>query len=122
MRTVFLTAALAAALCSYLPAQDEISRPGARVEELQQRLQLTDEQRDKIRPILEQEANRLRDIRAKYEGKTGRRDRLRLARELRDVQQDIEKKVNPILTKAQREEWKKLREERREQLREQVRG
>ncbi|MEI9814081.1 MAG: hypothetical protein WDO18_16200 [Acidobacteriota bacterium] len=92
--------------------------PGARLEQLQQRLQLTEDQRNQIRPILQDEAAKLRGIRDKYAGQDSRRSRLRLARELQGVQKDIDKKIKPILTKQQHEEWTKIREERRQQVRE----
>jgi Spy/CpxP family protein refolding chaperone len=109
-----LTFCLFLTLTPMLPAQTEAPR---RVEQFQTRLNLTPEQVAQIRPILEEEAAKLREIRAKYEGSTTRRDRARMLRELRDVQQSIEKRITPILTKEQQAEWKKIREERRAELR-----
>jgi Spy/CpxP family protein refolding chaperone len=106
---------LSLALAPALPAQQEAPR---RVEQLQNRLQLTPEQVQKIRPILEEEAEKLREIRAKYQGSTDRRSRAKMLRELQDVQQSIERRITPILTKEQQAEWKKIREERRAELRE----
>ena len=74
-----------------------------------------------IRPILLEEVGTLRDIRAKYEGQTSRRSRRKMLRELRGVQQSIEKRIHPILTKQQQAEWKKIRQERRDELRQQRR-
>lgn len=103
-------------------AQDTTSpnttpEPGARLQELQKRLNLTEDQENKIRPILLDEATKLRAIRDKHQNDTSRRGKLQAARELKSVQSDIDKRVNPILTKQQRDEWKKIREERRDQIR-----
>jgi Spy/CpxP family protein refolding chaperone len=87
-----------------------------RLEEYGKRLNLTPEQREKIRPILEAELSRVREIRDKYQTET-RRERRQMLRELRAVQEDIQKQIEPILTKEQKAEWKKIREERREELR-----
>jgi hypothetical protein len=100
-------------------AQDASPQPGARLEQLQQRLNLSEDQTAQIRPILVEEAGKLKDIRAKYEGQTSKRSRLKMLRELRDVQQTIEKRIKPILTKQQQAEWKKIREERQEEFRKQ---
>jgi hypothetical protein len=99
-------------------AQDPAPPPAARLEQLQKRLNLSEDQQSKIRPILIEEAMKLQDIRAKYEGQTSRRSRLKMLRDLRDVQQNLDKRITPILTKEQRIEWKKIREERREEFRE----
>jgi hypothetical protein len=99
----------------------ETPAPGARLEQLQQRLNLSEDQLSKIRPILIDEAVKLQAVRAKYDGQTSRRSRLQMLREVRSVQQNLEKRVTPILTKQQQAEWKKIREERRDQLREQRR-
>ena len=102
-------------------AQEQVPQPGARLEQLQQRLNLTEDQRAKIRPILVEEFMKVQAIRANYDGQTSRRSRLKMLRELRDVQQNLDKRVTPILTNEQRAEWKRIREERKEELREQRR-
>lgn len=104
----------------FVYAQSEPPTPGARLEQLAQRLQLSQEQQDKIRPILQEEAAKLREIRAKYEGQTSRRARLKMLRELKDVQESMEKRIEPVLTKQQFQEWKKIRQARRDELREQL--
>lgn len=85
------------------------------MEQLQQRLNLSEDQRARIRPILSEEATKLRDIRAKYEGQDARRSRLSRLREMRGVEQDLEKRVTPLLTKQQQAERKKIRQERRDE-------
>jgi hypothetical protein len=115
---ILVSTALLALFVLSAHAQDETPQPGARLEQIQQRLNLTDDQIAKIRPILIEEAGKLRDVRAKYEGQTSRQSRRKMLRELRDVQQSIEKRISPILTNQQQKEWKKIREERRDELRE----
>jgi hypothetical protein len=68
-------------------AQQGTPQPGARLLERQQRLNLSDEQHQQIRPILEEEAAKVKDIRANHEGGTSRRSRRAMLRELREVQQ-----------------------------------
>ena len=115
---------LAAAAVMFVPsinaqAQPETPQPGSRLQELQQRLKLTDEQRQQIRPILEEEAAKAKDIRAAHQGDTSRRSRRAMLRALREVQQSAQKRISPILTKDQQSEWKKIREERRAEFRDQ---
>jgi Na+-transporting NADH:ubiquinone oxidoreductase subunit NqrC len=109
MRYFFVLLAL---LASLMFAQET-----PRLEQIQQRLQLTDTQRDSIRPILLDEVGKVRDIRAKYDGQVSRRSQLKMLRELRDVQKRVEEQITPLLTKQQRDEWKKIRQERRDELR-----
>jgi Spy/CpxP family protein refolding chaperone len=99
------------------PSADRQTFREERIEDWKARLQLTDEQVAQLRPILEEQAVKLREIRVKYEGKESRRDRRRMLRELRSLQESTQKKIEPILTKPQREEWKKMRQERRDELR-----
>jgi Spy/CpxP family protein refolding chaperone len=97
--------------------QPDAQEPGTRLEEYQQRLNLTPSQIEQIRPILEDEAAKLREIRSKHQGDTSRRGRRSLLRELRAVQQDAQTRIDPLLTPQQRAEWTKLRAERRDELR-----
>lgn len=91
-----------------------------RLEELKTRLNLSPEQIEKIQPILVEEAAKLKEIRDKHAGETSRRSKLGMARELRDVQEDMLKRIEPLLTKEQRTEWKKIREERKDDFRDEL--
>jgi len=100
--------------------QQNDSDPGARLQELQGRMHLTPQQSEQIRPILMDEAAKVRDIRAKHQGDTSRRGRRMQLRDLRSVQQDAQSRIRPILTRDQKAEWKKIRAERRGDLRTQL--
>ena len=100
-------------LLVHFPAQaQEPEEPGARIQRLDERLHLSEDQREQIRPIIEQEAKNVKEIRSKYEGETSRRSRLKMFGELRGVQQDAIKRIDPLLSKEQRVEWEKIRMER----------
>ena len=88
-----------------------------RMQKMKDRLQLTPEQVEQVRPILTEEMEQLRALRDKHRGEQSRRARLRAARELKDIQENTDKKLKKVLTKKQMDELKKIREENREQLR-----
>lgn len=90
-----------------------------RLEQLKERLALTPEQVEEVRPLLADEAKRLRALRAKHEGTGGqsRRDRRNMAKELRDIQADTNAKLKKVLSKRQMDELAKLREEWRREFR-----
>ena len=94
-----------------------------RFEEVKQRLALTPEQVEQVRPVLEEEAGKLKALRARYTGgNQSRRAKVALARELRDIQTAADGRLRKILSSEQMDELKKIREERRAQLRERRRG
>ena len=88
---------------------------------MKERLKLTPEQEAKIRPILEEEAAKLKAVRDEHQEDGRPRDRRDALKELRAIQRDTQERVDPLLTPEQRAEWEKMREERREQLRERYR-
>ncbi len=95
--------------------------PVARMQQMAERLHLTDPQKEQIRPILQEQAEKLRDVRAKYQNDTSRSARRNELKELRSLQQATQKRIDPILTPEQRKEWDKIREERRDRARENFR-
>jgi hypothetical protein len=85
---------------------------------MKERLALTPEQIEQVRPIWIEEAQRLKALRDKNTAGGGnRRARMKLARELRDIQHDTDDKLEKVLSKDQMQELKKLRDEWRQQLR-----
>lgn len=89
-----------------------------RIEELKERLDLTPEQIEQMRPVLEEELEKLKAVRAKYSGDSQSRGaKLRIARELRAVRSSADDRLRRILSKQQMDEMKKIREERRARLR-----
>jgi len=116
--TLFALAPLAA---SQAQNGEQTERLRQRLEELRDRLALTPEQEEQIRPVLAEEVQKLQALREKYNGGSqNRRSRLRMARELRDIQSDADSKLKEILTKTQMDELKKIREARRAELKDRI--
>lgn len=84
------------------------------MEEMATRLQLTDAQKAEIAPPLEQRNNQLKALRDSLPEDASRRQRLKALREARSIQQEFVGKVSPVLTKEQKSEWDKMREEMRD--------
>lgn len=101
-----------------------------RIEELQTRLGLTDEQLEEMRPVIAK--NFEKTLQAFDEAgleqggggasSLGRRDRIRLGRQIRDIQEETVKKMRDILTDEQMDEYEEIQEERREELRARMQG
>lgn len=88
-----------------------------RLQEMKDRLALTPEQIESLRPVLAEEMQKLQALRDKYDaGGQDRRTRLKMGRELRDIRSHAEEKMKPILSKRQMQEMKKIREERQQEL------
>jgi hypothetical protein len=112
-----ILATLTPASAGQSPAADQSEQVRKRLEEVRSRLALTAEQEAQVRPILADEVQKLRALREKYEGGSqNRRTRLRMARDLKDIQSDADTQLKKVLTKAQMDELKKMREERRDEL------
>lgn len=126
LRIGLMAAALALGL-PVLPAQQDSATQQQRMERAQQRLQeikdrlkLTPEQEEQVKPIVMDEFQQLKAVRDKYAGDTNRRSRLKMAREMRDVQSDTENKLAKVLNKDQMAELKKMREQWRAQARDRM--
>lgn len=101
-----------------------------RIEELQTRLGLTDEQLEEICPVIAK--NFEKTLQAFDEAgleqggggasSLGQRDRIRLGRQIRDIQEETVKKMREILTDEQMDEYEEIQEERREELRARMQG
>lgn len=109
-------------------------REGARkqLEEAQARLKLTDDQRTKVEPILRAGIERRLAI-LKQHGlvdengqRTGTKPKPRQMRgirdELQDVQKDVASQLSAVLTPEQMTEYRKLQDEKRDELRERARN
>ncbi len=123
MKNVFAAIAILMIGAAPMRAAQEASQPhderaGQRLAQITDRLQLTPEQVAQVQPVLADEMQKLKALRDKSDaGGQGRRGRLKLARELRDIQDKSDEQLKKILTKPQMAEMKKIREERRQQLR-----
>ena len=80
---------------------------GERLKSLAEQLKLSDEQKEKLKPILQDERKKVRELRDNKD--LSRQDRVAKLKEIRD---DLGTKLKPILTPEQLEKWNKLRSER----------
>jgi hypothetical protein len=126
MKKVMATIAVLMLAAAPMGASQDVSQPKVdqarqRLAQIQDRLQLTPEQVEQVRPVIADEMQKLTVLRDKYNaGGQSRRSRLKLARELRDIQNASDDQLRKILSKPQMEEMEKIREERRQQLRDRV--
>jgi periplasmic protein CpxP/Spy len=100
------------------PAMSDQARQ--RLEQIKERLKLTPEQVEQVRPILADEVEKLKVLREKNSGGS-RRDRRKMAREFKGIQDDADDRLKKVLSKEQMNELKKIRDERRQQLRDRAR-
>jgi Spy/CpxP family protein refolding chaperone len=91
-----------------------------RLEQIKERLKLTPEQVEQVRPILSDEVQKLKALREANSGGS-RRDRRKMAREFKRIQDEADDQLKKVLSKEQMNELKKLRDERRQQLRDRAR-
>src|SRR5690606_38115080 len=97
-------------------AADRASLFRERLEEAAGELKLTPEQREKLKPILQAEVERLRALHANPS--LSRRAKLR---ELKRIRSEVTPKVKTILTPEQFRRWEEMRAERRGELRDEAR-
>jgi len=100
-------------ILSAAQAQDPPSapQPGERLQRIAAELKLSQDQIERIRPILAEEAEKLRQIR---DSGDNRRKQLRDAQKVRDA---ANQRLKPILTEDQFKQLKKMQEDNRERLR-----
>jgi periplasmic protein CpxP/Spy len=118
IRKLLLTALLTGLAASVGSAQsgERADVVQQRLAETRERLKLTPEQEQKVVPILREEMQQLRELRDSTD-MSSRRDKRRAGRKLRDIQNNTDDKLKDILSKEQMKELKRIREERREQMR-----
>lgn len=126
MRWVCLTLILALSIVSGSAAvQAQTEKPDVNKEEIQkrmmeakERLQLTDEQVEAIKPLFRTEAEKLRTIRAKYGENPSKKDKRNMMREMKPVQESFNAGMEKILTPDQMKIWKEMKEERKARMKE----
>jgi hypothetical protein len=113
---VWLTVGVAIAQPARLeaPSAEQVQQ---RLDAAKARLNLSAEQEQRLRPVVEEEAKALREIQQKYGGTTSRQDKRTALQEARAVQRDFRAKLEGILTPEQIAEWDEMRSEARERLR-----
>ncbi|HWR17600.1 MAG TPA: hypothetical protein VN577_22415 [Terriglobales bacterium] len=120
MRSVVPVIVLIGLLVGTIPtfAQGRLGRRGNmpaaedRLKNLSEKLQLSDDQKAKIKPILEDEASQLQQI--KKDGSKSRQEKVSKAREIHQAHMD---KIRPILTDDQQKKLDEMREEAKERMR-----
>lgn len=93
-----------------------------RLEEIKDRLNLTPEQEEKIRPLFQKRNEQLKALREKHGENLSRRERIAMFREARGIQNEFQEQLRPILTPEQMKEWEALRSEGRSAVRERRRS
>lgn len=116
MNRILLTALLLAGALSLQPVvRAEDAKPAAgerireRMQEVAKELNLTDEQKEKLKPIFQSQAEKVKELRA--DTNLTREQKIE---KLKAIREEIAPKVKEILTPAQFEKWQKMREEFRE--------
>jgi len=118
---------VALALAGVLPAQEPTApsnapnqaaapngRPGGggnvenRLENLSRQLNLANDQKEKIRPILKHEVERIREIRSNTSLTQGE-----ARRRMQTVRKNTNQHIAEILTPEQKKQWREIRQERR---------
>ena len=107
----------ASAAAQQAPDQQRNEQLQQRVQDLKERLNLTPEQAEQVRPIIVEEMQQLKAVRDKYSGDQSRRSRMKMGREMKGVQNATNDKLKNILTKQQMDELRKIREESRQEMR-----
>ena len=135
MNRIFsITALLIAAVTT--PASHAEGNRAAQIEQgvqaAKERLQLTDDQVKQITPVLEESIDAQRKILSRYgidldapdapRERLGMRDARAMKRDLEAVRAATEASVGDILTEKQVDEFKRMQEERKDQIRARVRG
>jgi Spy/CpxP family protein refolding chaperone len=76
---------------------------------LAEQLKLTDEQKEKVKPILQDEMDKMKELR---ESTTLSREEKRI--KYQQLREDVSKKIKAILTTEQAEKWDKMRGDMRQ--------
>lgn len=130
IKTLAATVAISLFALVAIAEQDRATQFEQRLVETQSRLNLTDKQREQIRPTLEQSVASSRKVLQKYgvdpenPGKSKRlgfKDARNMNRELEAVRQDTLKKLGAVLTDEQVAEYQQIQQERKAAMRQRMR-
>ena len=95
------------------PAQDQAGRhrrsPDEVVDMLDSKLSLSDDQKAKIKPVIEERQQKIQAL----SDSSGRRRKK--ARQMKSIMEDSDKKISAILTEEQRQKYKEVKDQMREQ-------
>ena len=120
--TVLLAFSLIVGVAPAAGAHDRHEDHGARLErhmeKAAERLKLSDEQRQQLRPLVEEHVAKAKAIRDKYPAEVPREQKRQMSEEMHAVREEYDGKVRAVLTEEQRVEWDKMRAEHRDRMRE----
>ncbi len=85
-----------------------------RVMDYTTRLELTEEQVDEIKPILEEASRERKDILEQIKRSSKKSEQRRLAKDLKRVEKEIDAQLAEVLTEEQSAEWNRIKEEVKE--------
>jgi len=110
MKKLVVILTLALLQITLLNAQGRMS-PKERAKDLKDKLELNNDQYKKIESIFEESAAKVKDVRDKNSG-----DRGEMMKALIPINQEAEKRVDSLLTDKQKEQYDKIKKERREKI------
>ena len=87
---------------------------------LSSRLELTQDQQDKLAPLFDKRVAELRDAKAKLEQAKSRQEQRDVLRATKQAGDEFNRRVESILTPSQQHEWRDIRKEMREQAKERI--
>ena len=119
LKSVVMLLTLAALSVSVVSAQDAMSAGNGnakeaamqKLEKMSAALQLTPDQKKQVRPILMEEAPKLEALK----GNTSLGP-MQKAMQMRQIANDTDTKLKPILTPQQYQTWQQMREQERQQM------
>lgn len=115
-RALIVSIVLAATLPSAALAEPTDAQRQAmamKIDELRDRLALTPEQESKLAPLLQERNAKLQDLWARRDPDASRREKRALMNDAKAIQEDFTRKITPILTKEQLQQWDAFRKEAR---------
>jgi Spy/CpxP family protein refolding chaperone len=87
-----------------------------RLAKISKELNLTPQQNEQLKPIIQQEVADLRAVHDKYKGDKSSDAKMSRRKEMRAVQEKYEPQINGVLTPDQQAQWKKMKQEKMEQM------
>lgn len=117
MKKLLIITALATATLAPAQPQNSDRFSEEQIATMRDRLKLTPEQVEKVKPILAKQAEKMQELRPESNDNRSRRDRMKLAQKARDIQKETEAELKGILTPEQMREFAAIRDERRDRIR-----
>jgi hypothetical protein len=90
------------------------------IDVVRNRLSLTPEQEASLRPMFQDRGGQLADLRARLEQAATKQERRGILRDARQQADDFNRRVESQLDVSQKQEWRKLRSETREKVKQKI--